>query len=43
MKTRTGIPNLIKNELKDELTNSDFEKTELLADYVSSVFTREPQ
>jgi len=38
-----GIPNLIKSELKDDLANSDMEKTELLADYFSSVFTREPQ
>ena len=43
MKTRTGIPNLIQNELKDDITNSDLEKAELLADYFSSVFTREPQ
>ena len=43
MKTRTGIPNLIKHELKDDITNSDLEKAELLADYFSSVFTREPQ
>ena len=28
---------------KDDLTNSDLEKAELLADYFSSVFTREPQ
>ena len=43
MKTRTGISHLIKNELKDNLTNSELEKAELLADYISSVFTREPQ
>ena len=43
MKTRTGIPNLIKHELKDDLTNSYLEKAELLADYFSSVFTRVPQ
>ena len=43
MKTRTGIPNLIKSDSKDDLTNSDSEKAELLADYSSSVFTREPQ
>ena len=43
MKTRTGIPNLIKSDLKDDLTNSDSEKAELLADYFSSVFTIEPQ
>ena len=30
-------------ELKDDITNSDLEKAELLADYFSSVFTREPQ
>ena len=42
MKTRTGIPN-IKKELKDDITNSDMEKAKLLADYFSSVFTREPQ
>ena len=35
--------NLIKNELKDDITNSDLEKPELLANYFSSVFTREPQ
>ena len=33
--TRTGIPNLIKSDLKDDLTNSDSEKAELLADYFS--------
>ena len=33
IKTRTGIPNLIKSDSKDDLTNSDSEK----------VFTREPQ
>ena len=43
MKTRTGIPNLIKYELKDDITNSDLEKAQLLADYLSSVSTREPQ
>ena len=43
MKTRTGIPNLIKSDSKDDLTNTDSEKAELLADYFSSVFTREPQ
>ena len=41
MKTRTGIPNLIKSDSKDDLTNSDSEKAELLANYFSSVFTRE--
>ena len=43
MKTRMGILNLIKSDSKDDLTNSDSEKAELLADYFSSVFTREPQ
>ena len=43
MKTRTGIPNLIKSDLKDDLDNSDSDKAERLADYFSSLFTREPQ
>ena len=43
MKTIEGIPNLIKNEFKDDLTNSDLEKAEFLADYFSSVFIREPK
>ena len=43
MKTRTSIPNLMKSEFKDDLTNSDSEKAELLAYYFSSLFTREPQ
>ena len=40
---KNGYTQLNKNELKDDLTNSDLEKAELLADYFSSVFTREPQ
>ena len=40
---RTGIPNLIKNkDDTDDLAKSDFKKVELLADYFSSVFIREP-
>ena len=42
--TRMGIPNLIKSEDdKDDLTKSDSEKAQVLADYFSSVFTREPE
>ena len=40
MATRMGIPNLIKSE--DDLTKSDSEKAQVLADYFS-VFTREPE
>ena len=36
MKPRTGIPDLIKHELKDDLTNPDMENAALLADYLSS-------
>ena len=44
MATRMGIPNLIKSEDdKDDLTKSDSEKAQMLADYFSSVFTREPE
>ncbi|KAI0214124.1 hypothetical protein LSAT2_000798 [Lamellibrachia satsuma] len=44
MATRMGIPNLIKSEDdKDDLTKSDSEKAQVLADYFSSVFTREPE
>ena len=44
MTTRIGIPNLIKSEDdKDDLTKSDSEKAQVLADYFSSVFTREPE
>ena len=43
MKTRTGIRNLIKNkDNTDDLTKSDLEKAQVLVDYFSSVFTREP-
>ena len=44
MATRMGIPNLIKSDDdKDDLTKSDSEKAQVLADYFSSVFTREPE
>ena len=44
MATRMGIPNLIKSEDdKDDLTKSDSEKAQVLANYFSSVFTREPE
>ena len=44
MVTRIGIPNLIKSkDDKDDLTKSDSEKAQVLADYFSSVFTREPE
>ena len=44
MATIMGIPNLIKSEDdKDDLTKSDSEKAQVLADYFSSVFTREPE
>ena len=43
MATRIGILNLIKSEDdKDDLTKSDSEKAQVLADYFS-VFTREPE
>ena len=40
MKSRMGIPILVKN--KDDTDVSDLEKAEVLADYFSLVFTREP-
>ena len=44
MKTRMGIANLLKSEDdKDDLTKSDSKKAQVLADYFSSVFTREPE
>ena len=44
MATRMGIHNLIKSkDDKDDLTKSDSEKAQVLADYFSSVFTREPE
>ena len=43
LKIRTGMPNFMKTELKDDMSNSDLEKAELLANSLSSVFTREPQ
>ena len=41
-KTKPGIPNLQKSDKKDDITKNDKEKTEVLVDYFSSVFTNEP-
>ncbi len=43
MNTRMGIPNLIKSKDKDDLTKTDLEKAQVLANHFSSVFTREPE
>ena len=44
MKTRTksGIPDLLKDADNTKYTEHDGEKAEVLADYFGSVFTKEP-
>ena len=44
-KIRVGVPNLSKsgNDKGDNLTNNDKEKAEVLSQFFSSVFTREPE
>jgi hypothetical protein len=44
-KTRSGVPNLSKsgNKKGDDLTNTDREKAEVLSDFFTSIFTREPE
>ena len=43
MKTKQGIPNLIKEEDKNLPTKDDSERAEFLAGFFSSVFTKEPE
>ena len=40
-KTKSSIPDLFKDNNKTESTNSDKEKTNILADFFTSVFTFE--
>ena len=42
IKARTGIPSLLKNSDTGEMAESNQDKAEILADFFSSVFTREP-
>ena len=40
-KTKPGIPNLNKSDVKDDVTSNDQEKADILSDFFCSVFTQE--
>ena len=40
-KTKSSVPDLYKNNLKNELTKGEKEKADTLADFFGSVFTKE--
>ena len=41
-KTKSTIPDLYKDETKEQVTESDKEKADVLEDFFLSVFTKDP-